>query len=510
MTVNPKILSHFGAFCMGLAVLFWAWSSTLFHMLNIIWNVDSYSHGLLVPLVTAGLIWSRKDKLFTEDVRSWMPGLTLLIMAILVWILGESSEIMIISHLGLVIGIQALILICFGPTIFRRILFPCLFLFLAIPVGDQLIPLLQTVTAELVITILGWLGIAHSAEGVLITLPSGVYEVARACAGIKFLFTSLVTGALLANLAYQSIKGRIAIMVVAFILPVFANAVRVLGILLIAEATDASFAKGVDHLVYGWGFLSVVLLLLIAIAYRFSDRDEASNISSAGVAEGISTREPLWWAAPSLAIAILLVSAKLAPETFTQGQILALDTVPPECSDCDFRLLVSETIVPHARLSGADKSFQYLYRSAADTISIEGALYCPQRKGSRLIQIENSPGGEDWSWLPGVGNSVVAVGDWRLQKRIYWRGLSRKTILVGYVVNGQQVASEFSAKLETAKERLFDGRSVGEILVITGPTSAAGEPTTNKMEKFLSTFPRDRFLWDSVKSKSKDQNLCVA
>jgi len=510
MRPNHKILAHFGAFGLGVLVLFWAWSNTLLHMVDIIWNVDSYSHGIMVPFVTLALIWSRKDQLFIGEIRSYLPGILLLAVAILIWLFGEAAEIKLFSHLGLVAGIQALIIICFGPVVFRRLLFPFLFLFLAIPVGDSLIPLLQTLTAEMVISVLGWLGVAYSAEGVLITLSSGVYEVARACAGIKFLFTSLVTGALLANLAYSTIRGRIAIMIVAAILPIFANAGRVLGVLLIAEATDASFAKGVDHLVYGWGFLSFILVLLIAVAYRFSDKEGETDTKPEAFRDRVKFEDTYWWAAPGLAVSLLIGSTHMAPEAAVWSQGAIINIGAPECEDCEFRLLDTDPNFTGPLFRGADQTFLYQYRSAADKLAISGALYCPQRNGSRLVQIGNLPGGAGWSLLPGTAMSNVDVGNWHLQKRIYWKGQQRKHVLLAYYVNGHTVVTEMAAKIETAKERFLKGRSVGAMLVVTAPIRDAASPIENKIEKFLSTFPKDKFLWKDSKSLSKDQNLCVA
>ena len=91
--------------------------------------------------------------------------------------------------------------------------------------------------------------VSFQAEGVLITLSNGLYEIAAACAGLKFLFTSLVTGVLLCHLAFESWWRRILMLVAAVLVPVLANAGRVFTTLLIAEATDQDFAKSIDHIV---------------------------------------------------------------------------------------------------------------------------------------------------------------------------------------------------------------------------------------------------------------------
>ena len=181
------------------------------------------------------------------------------------WPLGGAAEAAILQHVAFIGAIQCLVLASLGIALYRVILFPLLFLFAFVPFGDQILVPLQVFTAKMVIWALDVTGVAHQSDGVLIQLSSGLFEVAAACAGVRFLFSSLVTGILLCHLAFRSWRRRALMVLASVAVPVLANVVRVYGTLLISEATDISFAKDVDHIVYGWGFLSVVLLILIAV-----------------------------------------------------------------------------------------------------------------------------------------------------------------------------------------------------------------------------------------------------
>ncbi|UTW54149.1 exosortase A [Kordiimonas sp. SCSIO 12610] len=255
---------HYLLFMLGVIALCIGWFDSLGHLFHIIWTVDTFSHGLFVPFISAALIWSRRTSLKKIPVGYSLWGCVVLMVATILWLMGTAAEVRLFEHIALVLALQGIIISAFGVRFYKAILFPSLFLFLMIPFGQSIVTPLQLITAEMVIASLNLLGIEYQAEGVLITLSSGLYEVAQACAGVRFFFTSLVTGVLLSHLVFESVWRRIAILIASMIVPVAANIVRVLTILLIAENTDQSFAKDVDHIVYGWGFLSVVLVILIA------------------------------------------------------------------------------------------------------------------------------------------------------------------------------------------------------------------------------------------------------
>lgn len=510
MLIRSSIAIHAAAFCLSVAALLLAWFDTLSHMSNILWTVDSYSHGLLVPAISLGLIYSRRDEFRTTEMSFWIKGIPVLLGAAGVWYFGTIVEVRLLEHFALVLAIQGLALSCFGWTLYQRFIFPFLFLFLAIPIGDSLIPILQTFTAESVIFLLGFTGIDFEAEGVLLTLPSGMYEVARACAGIKFFFTSVVTGVLLTHLIFNGWRKRLAVLLLAAVLPVAANALRVLGILLIAEATDQSFAKGVDHIVYGWGFLSFILLLLIAIAYKFADppiENPEPDYETQSVEKRVLTTNAI--AIFGLALLVPSFSALAAP-SFQQVIVSPKSIVPPDCENCSYRLLKSVAGSDQAFWLGADSEFHFRYRTGGDVFSVSGALFCPQRPGNRLIQYGHAPAGQGWEYLPSNEDPLVTEGNWRLVQRTYWKGKQRKTVFLGYFVNGKSVASEYQVKLETAFERFYKGASAGAVIAVSVPASKGVSLDREKIQKFLSTFQQEAFLWKEISSGEEGQTMCAA
>ncbi len=503
--MNNIILKHVALFLIALGLMLFAWQETVLHLFNIVWTVDTFSHGVLIPFVSMGLIYLRKDALAQIEPKFWAPGAILLAGASFLWFASHILEIYIVGHIAIVTAVQAIALIIFGPVFYRNMLFPFLFLYLIVPFGDSLLPILQTTTAKMAIFLLDVLGVEFEADGVLITLSSGVYEVARACAGIKFLFTSLVTGILLANLAYKNWKGRLVIIVVSAIIPVFANALRVLGILLISEVTDQSFAKGVDHIVYGWGFLSFVLIILISIAYKFSDVEDTEYKLKTTLPFSV-VHAPIYSAGLLL---IPLIPVFFAPSAPTEIPVLAKHQMP-NCKDCGIRKLPTFAKLKAPLFLGADGNSVATYRILADQIYAYSGVYCPMRTGHRLRQYLSAPVGEGWSLAPDTLTVRQFDANWDFTEAVFWKGNRRRMTWTSFYIGDEPVIGSLGVKLHTAKERFFHGKSAVGIVSFSTDVNGDEQKARANLAKFLSTFSPNTFLWNEIKPQEGNSNTCVA
>jgi exosortase/archaeosortase family protein len=108
------------------------------------------------------------------------------------------------------------------------------------------------------------LKIPFEANAFQISIPEGAFYVAEACAGLRFLIASIAFGALYAVTMFRSPWRRFAFIAVSCVVPVVANGVRGLGIVLLGHVLGSAQAGAADHLIYGWVFFSAVILLLAA------------------------------------------------------------------------------------------------------------------------------------------------------------------------------------------------------------------------------------------------------
>ncbi|NTS75954.1 exosortase A [Catenovulum sp. SM1970] len=235
-----------------------------------IWAVSEiFNHCFLVVPGSLYLIYRKRDQLINAQLAPNLWVLVLLVPLIFVQVFGAIGQIQLFTHFALFASLPLIIVACIGFRAALVIPFPLFFMLLAIPVGEQLIPWLQAITADMAVFLLHLTQIPVYRNGLYIDIPSGKFLVAEACSGISFFISSIAFGSLYAHLSYQTNKAKILFFIFAAAVPIFANALRVYGIIMIAHWSDMKYAVGADHLIYGWFFYALVLIIIFLVGERF-------------------------------------------------------------------------------------------------------------------------------------------------------------------------------------------------------------------------------------------------
>jgi exosortase A len=249
------------------------------------WDASTYNHILLVPLIIAGLVRQRWPELSRLTPRPWWPALGLLAGGALGWLGGTALSINTLSQLGAVALLQASVVLILGPRVAAGSLFPLAYMLFLVPFGDELVPALQSITADMAVALTQASGVPATIDGVFIDTPAGLFEVAEACSGVKFLVAMIALGALVAHSCFASWKRRALFMAAAVIVPVLANGVRAWGTIYIAQSQGVEFAAGFDHIVYGWIFFALVMIAVLGASWRFFDRSPDDPLIDAAAIE---------------------------------------------------------------------------------------------------------------------------------------------------------------------------------------------------------------------------------
>jgi exosortase A len=266
----------------ALAALTWsAWTA----MAHQWWDISTYNHILLVPPILAWLVMLRWTELGRLSPHAWWPGLPLLLPGLAVWFVGSALDINLVGQAGAVMMLQAAVPILLGPKVTAGLLFPLIYMAFLVPFGDEIVPQLQAITALMAIELTHLSGVPATIEGVFIDTPAGLFEVAEACSGVKFLVAMVALGTLAAHLCFKSWKRRALFMIAAVVVPILANGVRAWGTIYIAQSQGIEFAAGFDHIVYGWVFFAVVMAILLGSAWRFFDRSPDDPLVDAAALE---------------------------------------------------------------------------------------------------------------------------------------------------------------------------------------------------------------------------------
>ncbi len=237
------------------------------------WNIDTYTHILLVPLVVVWLVWLKADELAKLTPRPWLPGLAIVAAGLGLWLVGRLTDINLFAHAGAVGALQGAIIAVLGLRASLLLALPIAMLAFLVPFGDELIPTLQAVTAEISIALTLASGIEAVIDGIYIDTPVGLFIVAEACSGVKFLIAMVTLAVLVSFTRFQSWSRRAAFLAAAIIVPILANGVRAWGTIYIAQSQGVEFAAGFDHIFYGWIFFALVVAILLAGAWRFFECD---------------------------------------------------------------------------------------------------------------------------------------------------------------------------------------------------------------------------------------------
>lgn len=231
----------------------------------------AYNHGFLILPIAGFLAWERRGRLAGAVAQPW-PSVALLALPLAAaWLVAERLGIMEGRQLVLIALVELLVLAVLGRALWRAMAAPLLYLVFLVPFGAFLTPWLQDVTAAFTVRGLDLIGIANYSDGYIIEIPEGTFVIAEACAGLRFLIAAIAFGVLYALTMYRSPWRRVGFIAASVVVPVIANGFRALGIVFLGHLLGSAEAAATDHVLYGWIFFSLVILLLILIGLPFRE-----------------------------------------------------------------------------------------------------------------------------------------------------------------------------------------------------------------------------------------------
>jgi len=487
-------LGQLAAVWLGLIVLFFPdWSA----MAGQWWGSSTYNHILLIPPILGWLIAQRRHEVLRLTPVGWWPGLILFAGAGLLWLLGDFAGLSVVRQLAVVIMAQASLAAILGPEVVAGLLFPLFYMLFLVPMGDELIPFLQTLTARLTMVFLGLAHVPATIEGVFITTPAGYFEVAEACSGVKFLIAMVAYGALVANVCFLRWSRRAAFMAVSVVVPILANGLRAFGTIWIAGWYGIRFASSFDHVFYGWVFFAVVMALCMAVGWRFFDRSVESAMIDLEViaacplvrrlrAMRLSGRVAM---PVMLAIALAFIgwgavagglAAKL-PEGMRLPMIRDWEPVAVDAGE------------PWTPLhGGSDRHVRMRFRNAGgDTVDVAFALYANQGKGHEAGGFGQGalPLGSRWAWErpgPAVG---VAKSD-----VIQAPGPERRLCLTWYRSGDLLTGSNLALRLHVMVDHLLLRRQATAVLILSASDRLDRDPAEAMAAFIAAAGPVDRWI----------------
>ncbi|MEO8300266.1 MAG: exosortase A [Rhizomicrobium sp.] len=459
-----------------------AFRSSVAAALTVWWVSPTYSHCYLIIPIALWLGWEKRAALAALSPALMPQALIALPVLTLMWWMGELAAINEVQQYAVVGMMQALIIALLGINVVRVIWFPVFYLLFLVPTGEYLIVPMQHFAARFVEICLNLLGVTFYREGTLFELTSGRYEIAEACAGLRFLIATVTLGVLFAHMMFRKIYKTVVFLLACVAVPLIGNGLRCVGIIMIAYLSGNEYGAGADHIVYGWGFNVAILVVLGALGYRF--RDEFSEKIDVRTSAPVSPQK----LATVTALAALLLSAGPAVAWWHDNYLSSPDmTAIAKPFQTTSWSQGSASSSWHPEFSGADTNAAASI-SDGRTLPVDLYLgyYARPRPGHSMTAHANNFW-EDQAWtLADSGNVTAqfAKNPVPFQEWIVNAHAEKRMIWSTYWVNGRFTTSLFKVKLLQAAAAL-QGHEGQAVVVLSTVMDTTPEDARQRLSRAL-------------------------
>jgi len=468
------------------------------------WNQqEEYSHGFLIPAVTACLLWTRRDALRANIGRPSWTGPVLVLLAIAMHIAGELSAMFILSQIGFVVALIGIVLGIGGYSLLKVAFIPIAFLLFAIPLPyfiDSVLTLrLQLISSELGVFFIRMFGIPVYLDGNIIDMGNYKLQVVEACSGLRYLYPLLSLGFLAAYLFHAPFWQRVLVFLSSIPIAIGMNGFRIGMVGILVDRWGTQMADGVLHFFQGWviflacaALLSAEMYLLALISGRaffevFYFPKITVNLPRVLEAKSIGK-------SPLVACLLLLCASGLVV-LFISGRS---ETIPERTRFAEFPARIgpwqghaSLLDLQTEKFLGLDDYILSDYsQSDGKMVNLYVAYYASQRKGeSPHSPIVCIPGG-GWAITDLEQMNYVNLGKERpLNRAIIQKGPVKELVYYWFDERGRKIANEYWAKFYLLLDAIVKNRTDGALVRLT--TQVLPGEVERDADQRLQTFMQD-------------------
>ncbi len=256
---------------------------TLSWLANEWWSNDFYSHGVLVPIVSAFFAWRILVtwRLLPQlERRPGNPGLFLVVAALAVYLAALAQRAFFVAGLGIIALLAGLIWYLLGKEALRRLAFPLAFLVFMVPlpfVEAGSLPMAMF-TGQVSTQALQKVGFDVIVNGTAVTLPNANLIVGAQCSGLRSIVALVTLVAVFVYVLEGSWPRKLLLALSAIPIAIFGNILRVTSLLWVANRWGADAGFQYYHNYSGIVFFLVAFLCLILFARLLGCREVRSDL----------------------------------------------------------------------------------------------------------------------------------------------------------------------------------------------------------------------------------------
>jgi exosortase len=255
------------ALLIALAAL-WSFWPTLGQLVRAWLHDSQYSHGILVPLFSFGLLWSRRDRFPAAARPAPVSGFALLAFAAAVRVFGGAIYFAWLDQIALLPFLAGLVLVFGGWPVLRWAAAPLLFLAYMVPLPYRFEILLgfplQRLATDASTYVLQTLGQPAIAEGTAILIRDFKLSIVKACSGLSMLVTFFTFSTAVCLVVKNSVSDKLLILLSAIPIALVTNILRIVLTGLMHLHVSSESANAFFHDAAGWFMMPLALVFLWA------------------------------------------------------------------------------------------------------------------------------------------------------------------------------------------------------------------------------------------------------
>jgi exosortase A len=424
----------------------------LWPLVNAQWTqLTTYSHGYLVAAMAVWLVYSRWKNDPPVSIRPDWSALVVLALLLLLLAVMDLLFLNVPRIYLLPLLLVAVTASVFGRHAAKHVASGAFLIYFSLPIWESAIAVLQPLTTAVATTFLSLVGVTVYISGNFVTIPSGTFEIAEDCSGLRYLLIALSLSYFYAFAWLSDWRKRVVLIGFAILAALVCNWVRVFSVILVGYLSEMQHSLVQDHKMFGWVLFLVFMIPVFALAVRLqgraSDTEKAAN-------HGETNRHVRGVLAGAIAASVILVGARAGVTWAARMDPLGADV--PHISDFGAHA-VSADSAWQPRFDGASVSHGRLTGSRSD-VEVYLAVYAHQSEETRLIAYGNSF--VPYSWRAVNTRTIrVPIGSEMLTLSEFegYVGGVRRLIWGWYLVAGMPASGPIEAKLKELTG-IFKGR----------------------------------------------------
>ncbi len=431
------------------------------------WASPDFSHGILVPFVSLYFVWAGRDRLRGLPVRpDYAAGAVFMAMAAFVLVLGRAGRVQIAQEASIILVLPGLVALLLGRRYLRALAFPLAYLAFGVPLINPFLDRInwpfQIFTARFAAFFLPHLGVPVFRRMQFLDLPNISLEVAPGCSGVKFMISVFATAVPLAYLTQRGWFRKAILFVLAVIIGLFTNGLRVtlIGIWTYFKLGDT--IHGPYHLLQGYfvALTGFALLFLSAMALSRVGRKDVKQEESKRMDSGGGSVTNA-----SFITAMVLISGmgwymhffNPAPVPLMRP----LGDLPLYAGGWSGKDIGNGESPVRAPGAHDELTRQYVDASGRKAVLYIG-YFDSQMNGMGLVNDYFGDFGEgiEEAEVPDIRGSI------RVNEKIMRSGAHEYLVLFWYDINGKTFTNMHDVKFETASEALLHRRTNGAVIMV--------------------------------------------